>query len=257
MRVVWLLIAVLLLTYAAVYNIQTIGTLIPNRIGPESVNLSFPYQMTDSNSLTKAWASNSGSSLFFYIYPEIIDRTNSIGNEYATAIKIGSKQSLKIFTSSDAGRSELMAPAYLEIYVKGQAEPERVEIDNLQLQRWSCVVIIKQGRKFSIYINGKLTNAYMCSKMPDFDNSQTLVVGDPRLSGKIALMCLDPYVLSPSDIAKYTFDTMDGEGKPHLSSDRKAFTIPEFDLSFLLCPGGNCSVPKRLGHFEQWNANYE
>jgi hypothetical protein len=257
MRLLWLLIAVLLLTYAAVYKIQTIGTMIPNRIGPESVNLSIPYQMTDSNTLKKAWASNSGSTLFFYIYPEIIDRTSNVGNEYATAIKIGSKQSLKILTSVDAGRSELLAPAYLEVYVNGQTEPETVEIDNLQLQRWSCIVIIKQGRKFSIYINGKLTNAYMCSNMPDFDDSQTLIVGDQRLSGKIALMCLDPYVLSPSDIAKYTFDTMDGEGKPHLTSDKYAFTIPDLNLSFLLCPGGNCSLPKRLGHFEQWNSNYE
>jgi hypothetical protein len=257
MRIFWLIFAVLVLTYAAVYKIQTIGTHIPNRIGPEKVSLSVQSQVTDSVTLTRGWTSNSGSTLFFYIFPEILNRTSSIGNEYASAIKIGSKQSLKILISPDAGRGLTVAPAILEVYVRGASQPEIIDIANLPLQRWSCVVILKHGRKFTIYINGKVSSSYTCTAMPDYDTSQTLTVGDPTLGGSIALMCLDPYVLSPSEIASLTSETMNGDGKPHLVTDTDTFTIPVFDLSFLLCPGGNCSTPKQIGRLEEWKTQYE
>jgi hypothetical protein len=256
MRLFWLIFAVLVLTYAAVYKIQTIGTSIPSRIGPEKINLSTKTQITDSVTLSKAWTSNSGSTLFFYIFPEILNRTSSIGNEYATAVKIGSKQALKILVSPDAGRGLTIAPAILEVYVRGSSQPEIIDIPNIPLQRWSCVIILKNGRKFSIYINGKLTTTYTCTAMPDFDSSQALTVGDPILGGSIALMCLDPYVLNPSEIASLVSETMDGDGKPHLVTDKDTFTIPMFDLSFLLCPGGNCSTPKQIGRLEEWKTNY-
>ena len=257
MRLFWLIFAILVLTYAAVYKIQTIGTHIPNRIGPEKVSLTTPTLMTDSQTLMNAWTSNSGSTLFFYIFPEILNRTSTVGNEYATAVKIGSKQSLKILTSPDAGRGVTIAPAILEVYVRGSPQPELIEITNLPLQRWTCVTILKQGRKFSIYLNGKLSTAYTCTAMPDFDNSQPLTVGDPTLGGNIALMCLDPYVLTTGEIATLISETMNSEGKPHLVTDKDTFTIPAFDLSFLLCPGGNCAIPKQIGQLEQWNSNYE
>jgi hypothetical protein len=257
MRIFWLIFAVLVLTYAAVYKIQTIGTHIPNRIGPEKVNLSVKTQITDSVTLSKAWTSNSGSTLFFYIFPEILNRTSSIGNEYATAVKIGSKQSLKILVSPDAGRGMAIAPAILEVYVNGSSQPEIIDIPNIALQRWSCVVILKQGRKFTIYINGKLSTSHTCTAMPDYDSSQTLMVGDPILGGSIALMCLDPYVLTSSEIASLVSDTMNGDGRPHLVSDTDTFTIPMFDLSFLLCPGGNCTTPKQIGQLEEWKTEYE
>lgn len=256
MRIFWLIFAVLVLTYAAVYKIQTIGTNIPNRIGPEKVDLSVKTQITDSVTLSRAWTSNSGSTLFFYIFPEILNRTSSIGNEYATAVKIGSKQALKILVSPDAGRGLTIAPAILEVYVRGSSQPEIIDITNIPLQRWSCVIILKNGRKFSIYINGKLTTTYTCTAMPDFDSSQALMVGDPILGGSIALMCLDPYVLNPSEIASLVSETMDGDGKPHLVTDKDTFTIPMFDLSFLLCPGGNCTTPKQIGQLEEWKTNY-
>jgi len=256
MRLIWLIFAVLVLTYAAVYNIQTIGTRIPNRIGPEKISLSKRLQVADSVTLANAWTSNSGSTIFFYIFPEIINRTSTIGNEYATAIKIGSKQALKILVSPDAGRGMSLAPALLEVYTKNASQPELIEIPALPLQRWTCMIIQKQGRRFSIYINGKLSAAHTCTAMPDYDSSQPLTVGDPILGGSIALMCLDPYVINTDEIADLISNTMNADGKPHLVTDTDTFSIPTFDLSFLVCPGGNCTLPKQIGQLEEWKTNY-
>ena len=154
MRVYWFFAAIIILSYCvyagvAMYTLPT----APNRIGPEKISLSSVTQVGTNTDLTKNWNTPSGSTLVFYISPIINDRTSVVGNEYATAVNIGRKQSLNILIAPDAGRSKFMAPATLEVIINGQDYPDVIEINAIELQRWNCVAIVKQGRVFNIYVN--------------------------------------------------------------------------------------------------------
>ena len=156
----------------------------------------------------------------------------------------------------------LMAPAQLAISVGGNIEA--VDINSIPLQRWSCVVISKQGRIFNIYVNGTLKVSYTCTAMPDSDNTNTMKVGDKRLGGKIALISLAPYAMHSHDIRMLVKETTNTDGKPYLSDDSSLPIIPVPDLSMFnfnflsvfMCPGGNCTKPKRPGPMEQWQSQY-
>jgi len=228
------------------------------RIGPDQIALSTETQVLDSETLQSQWSSTSGSTLLFYVNPLIVDRTSVSGNEYANLVKIGSKQTLKLLVSSDAGRGYGSSPAILEIYVKGCTIPEIVEIPKISIQKWSSVGIVKQGRKFTIYVNGVLTVSYTCTAMPDFDATQTLRVGDKRLGGVIGMMSLAPYAMSPADMKSMVENTVDIDGKPYFSSRLFAFIpVPTFNIKFnLWCPGGDCSSSVTKGPLDEWSTNY-
>lgn len=259
MRLLWFLVAIVLLTYGVYYFVRTVALPSPpERIGAEKIMLSKPIQVVDSVTLKNAWMNTSGSTLLFFIFPEIKDRTAVVGNEYATAIQIGSKESLKVLISPDAGRGSMLAPAIFEVFVNGKNESEVIDITNMPLQRWSFVAIVKQGRKFNIYVNGELSTSHVCTAMPDYDETQPLRVGDVRLGGKIALMSLAPYAMQIDEIQTLARDTMSTDNKPYLSSDLPA--LPEISLSNMMgvftCPGGNCNKQIRASPFNQWKSLY-
>ena len=250
----------LITIYIIVYMIQyAFSASLPSRIGTETLNLSRETQVISNEQLKGAWTSTAGSTLFFYIHPSINDRTSVSGNEYANAVQIGSKQILEILIAADAGRGYASAPARLKVFIKGKTH-EYIDIQNLPLQRWSSVAIVKQGRKFNIYINGRLSVSHVCDGMPDFDETQPLRVGDTRLGGTIALMSLSNYPLGIDSISSLVSSTSSRDGSPYLSSGLISFLpIPYFDVSsFTMCPGGICvsKINGNPGPLNQWTSPY-
>jgi len=263
MRIYWFLAAIVILTYC-VYTGVSMYTLPspPNRLGAEKISLSTIRQVGTNVDLINNWNTQSGSTLFFYISPSINDRTSVSGNEYATAVNIGNSQILKILIAPDAGRSQMMAPAVLEVNINGQDNPDVIDINMIQLQSWNCVAIVKQGRLFNIYVNGILSVSHTCTAMPTYDSTQPLRVGDRRLGGTVALISLAPYAMQVNDVQNMMKDTNDTDNKPYLSTDLPS--LPEFSLdsinklfSTIMCPGGNCSSSNKMPPpMYQWTSNY-
>ena len=263
MRLYWFLAAIVILTYC-VYTGVSLYTLPtpPNRLGSEKVSLTKVSQVGTSVDLTSNWINSPASTLFFYISPVIKDRTSVSGNEYATAVNIGNSQILKILVAPDAGRSEMMAPAVLEVNVNGQSYPDVIDIDAIQLQTWNCIAIVKQGRLFNIYVNGVLSVTHTCTAMPLYDSTQPLRVGDSRLGGTVALISIAPYAMQINDVQNMMRETSNMDNKPFLSSDLPS--LPNFSLngftglySMFMCPGGNCNSSNKMPPpMYQWTTNY-
>ena len=268
MRIYWLLAAIILLTYSVYYATRYLTLPSPPKLlGPELISLSESKQIGTNEDLTKLWANMSGASLCFYINPQVQDRTANfkVSDSYATAVNIGGNQNLKILLAPDAGRDSMSAPVVFEIYTYNPELPEILEVPGIYLQRWSCLVIVKEGRKFNIYVNGKLAASHTCLFMPYYDITETIRVGDPgttvssgRLGGNIALVSLVPYAMKTDDVRNYISDTMSTNGTPYLSSDLPE--LPGLSLASLkdlfMCPGGNCDSMKKMSPIDLWNSEY-
>jgi len=229
-----------------------------SQIGKDEYNLSEPAQVITSEELKQPWTSNSGSTLMFFIKPELRDKTSHSGNEYAEVVQIGSGQIFKLMMAPDAGRGLNMAPAVLDVYTVGYDEPESIDIPRFPLQRWTAVAIVKSGRRFHIYLNGTLSVTHTCESMPAFDETQPLRIGDTRLGGKIAFLSLSPYAMKTYEIREMVKNNVDTAGKPYLPvTIEKLFVplIPQLPHAFW-CPGGNCKIPKKAGPLEQWSSPY-
>jgi hypothetical protein len=226
-----------------------------NRIGKEKIPLSERSQVITGEELRLPWTSTSGSSLLFYINPVVMDRTGVSGNEYADVVKIGSKQIFRILVAPDAGRDQMLSPAQLVVHVNGHNLPEIIDIPHFPLQRWTAVAIVKDGRKFNIYLNGKLTVSHMCLAMPAYESTQGITVGDARLTGEIALMSIASYAMPPNEIRETVSETVDTSGKPYLSYNLFAMFMPDMSAG-VWCFFGNCANLKNISPLQQWTAPY-
>jgi hypothetical protein len=271
MQIILVLVAIISFSYLTYISVSYI--LIPEKfkkVGPNELPLNIPTQVATSELLNTTWASNEGSSLIFYIHPQVTDRTgylnintdtaNTIitGNEYANVVQIGGKQNLKLLIAPDAGRGMTLAPARFEIFIKGSDKPEYIDIPEFPMQRWSSVIIVKKGRKFNIFLNGKLINSHTCTAMPDYDETAPLLVGDRRLMGKIALISLSPTALNTPEVRDLLSSTVDTSGKPYMPLELNLLyesLIPSLPENFW-CPGGNCTTPKKANPMEQWSSPY-
>jgi len=239
--------------------------MLPNRImqiGPDSLSLSTKTQVITNQQLRVSWTSTSGSTLQFYINPSINDKSGVSGNEYASVVEISSRQLFQILVSPDAGRGLSMAPAQLKVFTMGRnnavnSTPEIIEIPSFPLQRWTCVAIVKQGRKFIIYLNGKAVVSHMCKAMPHFDVTP-LNIGDPRLGGTISQMSLAPYALSPTEIRNSYRSNVDTSGKPIQQITLVGIFGPYMPIipSGWWCPDGNCSPSQDISPLEKWSSPY-
>ena len=261
MSTAFYILGTFLIIYIIVHIIQyALSSPLPSRIGNETIDLSINTQVISNEELKKAWTSTSGSTLFFYINPFIKDRTSVSGNEYANAVQIGSKLNFQILVAADAGRGYASAPARLQVFLKNKSDPEYIDIQNLSLQKWTAVAIVKQGRKFNIYINGKLSVSHLCEAMPDFDQTQPLRVGDIRLGGTLALMSISAFPVNVDTVTSIVSNTSSTDGTPYLSSGFALFVpLPSFNVSVNMCPGGNCDSNKALGNpgpLDQWISPY-
>jgi hypothetical protein len=259
MQIVYILIVLFLFSYI-IYIYFSIY-LTPTQyiqVGPDTIPLNKVSQAAPSEILNSVWSSKSGATLIFYINPIINDRTAQSGNEYATIVNIGAKQKLKVLVAPDAGRGLSLAPAIFEIYTKNNNKPEVMEIPDFPMQRWTAVVIVKKGRRFNIYMNGKLAVSHTCTAMPDFDETTGLSVGDQRLGGTMMLINLAPIALETNHIRDLMSETIDTSGKPYMPLDLSSlfsFPLPSLPSDFW-CPGGNCNTPKMAGPLEEWVSPY-
>jgi hypothetical protein len=265
MQVALILFAIVLFSYL-MYMFFTLF-LSPvkfQNIGPDDISLTNQTQVATSELLKSVWSSKAGSTLVFYINPVINDRTGQSGNEYANVVQIAGKQTFKILVAPDAGRDISLSPAIFEIYTKGNAIPEKIEISKFPMQKWTCVVIVKKGRKFNIYLDGTLTISHTCTAMPDFDPTLPLTVGDPRLSGFISLMSISPRALNTYEVEDLVNQSVDTSGKPYKPINVYSLIsyfmpeLPSVDLILanLWCPAGNCNTPKKPESMEQWYSPY-
>lgn len=239
------------------------------RVGPEKTALSVPSTLViPGDQFSTAWNGASGSTLFFFVYPLLNDRTSSSLNEYATVFTVGSMLSLKLLVAPDAGRGYSLAPAQLNINVACKPSActssttavgvaETIDLPEIPLQRWTAIAIVRDGSKFNIYLNGKLSTSHMCTAAPMYITSLPLTIGDKRLGGNIALMSIASYALQTNEIRTAVANSVDTSGAPYLSS---GISLPVPSLSdienMLACPFGNCQPVNPPGPLQQWSSPY-
>ena len=85
------IVGILLVSYVLFYvGYNSIKYIISNPIkhvgSQEQIDLSKISQVISSEELKNAWAMTQGSTLLFFIFPEIKDRTSISGNEYTNVI---------------------------------------------------------------------------------------------------------------------------------------------------------------------------
>ena len=113
---------------------------------------------------------------------------------------------------------------------------EEFIIRNIPQQKWIHLVIVKEGRRYTVYYNGEAVFSERTKNYPTINSSQ-FIIGDKDISGLFALPRIAPIEYRINDVLSDLTTTSDTRHKPYLPTDS---IFPKFLSIFpsFGCPNG-------------------
>jgi hypothetical protein len=200
----------------------------------------------------------SGATLMVYIFCMVNDKTQSIGRNKnpITLLRIGDTLQLQILP----GGVSTTPKTQLAIKTQNPNPSESLEVfevEDFPQQRWVHVAIVREGRRYTIYYNGKVSSSQRTKYYPTIDSS-SLKVGDPNLIGEYTLPKIAPTPYSLDEIKRELGTTSDTRYQPY-KSITFADIMATFSIFSLSCPNGIfCFTPSNIPEspLKVWKSPY-
>jgi hypothetical protein len=143
----------------------------------------------------------SGATVMAYIFTMINNKTPTIGNkqEAINLLSVGSAVKLQMLPGG------VSAPPKTTLVVKTQnpdpAQPntEEFPVADFPQQKWVHTAIVREGRRYTVYYNGKVVASHRTKFVPVIDSS-TITLGDPKLIGEFVYPKVAPTPYRIDDI---------------------------------------------------------
>jgi hypothetical protein len=180
--------------------------------------------------------SPSSGTLLVYLNYKTNNKSSSINN--STPIRILELNNcFKI--ELNAGNMKTPQNTSVKIQTRGENNSlvyETFPLKNLPEQKWVQVVIVKEGRRYTIYYNGEVVFSERTINFPTINAAQ-FIIGDKDLSGVFALPRISPTEYRINDVLSDLAATSDTRHKPYLPTDS---VLPDFYklIPSLGCPNG-------------------
>ena len=198
------------------------------------------------------------STLLVYINYKTNNKTSSINTP--TPIRLIELQnSLKL----ELIPGNMKTPPITQLTIQTRGENNNIvyesfPIRNIPQQKWVQLVIVKEGRRYTVYYNGEAVFSERTKNYPTINSSQ-FIIGDKHISGLFALPRIAPTEYRLNDVLSDLAATSDTRHKPYLPTDsifpNFYFTMPSFG-----CPNGlfcfsTSTVPVH-NPLKQWKTPY-
>jgi|UniRef100_A0A6C0HEL9 hypothetical protein len=174
----------------------------------------------------------SGSTLSIYIYCNSYVKTKTLGqdSEPIRILQLGNSLQLQLNPANKK------IPSSTNLVVKTQgptSDNEYIPIMDFPQQQWVHLCIVREGRRYTIFYNGRVAGSSRTKYFPTI-NSSPFIVGDQRLQGTFAFPKLAPIPYNLNDIKNDLQSSSDTRHKPYyLESSMNIFESFSFT-----CPKG-------------------
>jgi len=175
-------------------------------------------------------------TLLVYLKYKSNNKSSSLNN--TTPIRI---LELKNCLRIELNPGNMKTPQSTTVKIQTRGENNRViyesfPLKNLPEQKWIQVVIVKEGRRYTIYYNGEVVFSERTRYFPTINSAQ-FIIGDKQLSGDFALPRIAPTEYRLNDVLSDLAATSDTRHKPYLPTES---ILPSyyFFIPNLGCPNG-------------------
>lgn len=206
-------------------------SLSPNTGPMSNTNIGKPLDVRD-NFMTPP-----SSTLMVYLNYKLNNKTSSVDASSKPVRILELQNSLKI--ELIPGNNKNPQKTLLTIQTIGENNNISYEsfiIKEIPQQKWIHFVLVKEGRRYSIYYNGVAIFSDRTRKYPTINSSQ-FIIGDDSITGTFALPKIAPTEYRINDILSELQITSDTRHKPYLPTDT---IIPSVSYSSLSYPSFGC-----------------
>jgi len=199
-------------------------------LSPTSGSLAKPTNIGTSQLVRTNFLTPSGGTILVYLYYTVNNKTSSMGQEATISLlSLGSVLQLQLVPggASSAPTTQLS----IQTQKPGSMKPniEIISLEHFPQQNWVHVAIVREGRRFTVFYNGKIAGSDRTTYYPVINSSQ-FILGDKKLIGEFAYPKLAATPFRQTEII----------AEMHSSSDTRHEPYKPFDFSFftLGCPNG-------------------
>ena len=214
---VGIFIAVGIATLIAYIVLNMTRPAIMKGLTPKMGLLNTQTKVGSSSDVRDGFLSPPGATLGVYLFNAVNSKTPTIGK---------SQEPISVFSMGSALQFQILpggvsSPPKTRLLVKTQgslAEPEEIPIPMLPEQKWVHVVIVREGRRFTIFYNGQSVASQRTRFFPIVNSSQ-FIIGDPRLRGEFALPMIAPTPMRLDEINVELSQTSNTRHEPYKPMD--------------------------------------
>ena len=238
-----------------VYTIlSTARPALLNGLSPETGQMNEQTKIGTINDARDKFLVPSGATLSVYVFCAVNNKTQGLVSgpeEDIPIVKIGNTVQLKMIP----GGVSRPPKTVLAVRTQGPTpQTETIEIDDFPQQKWVQVVLVREGRRYTVYYNGKVAGSQRTRYFPVVNSSQC-TVGDKRLRGQFAFPKIAPVPMRIEEIQQELAETSNTRHEPYISS-----FFDKFPSASLGCPNGlfcfSTSTPPTNDPLKMWKSPY-
>ena len=136
------------------------------------------------------------------------NRTSNLNNDFIPLLFVDNNWWLEIAHAPNGERSA----ARLRIQTSdGTYKMEQFDLPSIPKQKWICIAILREGRRFDVIYNNRIVASHRCEAYPVVINS-ALSIGNPMIAGKCIHVIINPTRLSPDEVERLRLSHVDTNG---------------------------------------------
>jgi hypothetical protein len=227
-----------------------------NGLNPESGMINEVTKIGTINDARDRFLVPAGATLSVYVYCAVNNKTQGLVSgpeEDIPVIKIGNVLQLKIIP----GGVSRPPKTVLSIRTQGpNSQAETIDLIDLPQQKWVQVVIVREGRRFTVYYNGEVAGSQRTQYFPVVNSSQC-TIGDKRLRGQFAFPKIAPVPMRIEEVRQDLSETSNTRHEPNLTPFFDKVWFPSISIG---CPNGlfcfSTSSPPTNDPLKVWKSPY-
>jgi hypothetical protein len=199
-------------------------------LSPSSGYTNISNKVATSEIVRTNFLTPSGGTIMVYLFCSVNNKTFSLDkNPAIPLLMLGSTLSLGLVSggTSTAPKTQLS----IQTQKPGSSDPsiEQIHLENFPQQQWVHVAIVREGRRYTVYYNGKIAGSDRTMYYPVINSSQW-TIGNQNLIGEFRY----------PKIAATPFRQGEIVADMQLSSDTRHEPYKPMDFSFFTfgCPNG-------------------
>jgi hypothetical protein len=252
------LLVVLVISFITYFILSNARPTILNGLNPQTGLMDKPVKVGSYDDARNNFLVPAGATLSVYVFCAVNNKTQSIGTAPWNDIPIlqmGNTLEIKIIS----GGISMPSKTQLVVLTQGPtAQKEIIELPEFPQQKWVQLVIVREGRRYTVYYNGKVVGSKRTQYFPVINSSQ-LTIGNPALRGEFSFPKIAPV---PMRIEEIQEDLAATSNTRHVPIVTASYTPPSlFNIGIKFgCPNGifcfSTSSPPTSDPLKSWRTPY-